>query len=115
MVVGIGILLLVSAYESKNKNLLIYWVFIVASHDIDFQQIIKWALFLHLGVLLFVIGSSYGGIVENQIYIPVSYTHLDVYKRQAVYAVMLYVSSSMYGSLRLGYFRNCLLYTSRCV
>ena len=69
VVVGIGILLLVSAYESKNKNLLIYWVFIVASHDIDFQQIIKWALFLHLGVLLFVIGSSYGGIVENQIYI----------------------------------------------
>lgn len=40
------------------------------------------------------------------------YQRLGHYFLAAVYAVMLYVSSSMYGSLRLGYFRNAeLIYT----
>ena len=34
------------------------------------------------------------------------YQRMGHYFLAAVYAVMLYVSSSMYGSLRLGYFRN---------
>ena len=40
------------------------------------------------------------------------YQRMGHYFLAAVYAVMLYVSSSMYGSLRLGYFRNGeLIYT----
>lgn len=69
LIVGVGILLLLSALSSKNKNALIFWVFIVAAHDVDFQEIIKWSLWVHIGALLFVIGTCYAGIVENQIYV----------------------------------------------
>ena len=69
LIAGIGILFLVSAAVSKNKNLLIFWVFIVSAHDVDFREIIKWSLWVHITALLFVIGSCYAGIVENQIYI----------------------------------------------
>lgn len=69
LIAGIGILFLISAAVSKNKNLLIFWVFIVSAHDVDFREIIKWSLWVHIAALLFVIGSCYAGIVENQIYI----------------------------------------------
>ena len=68
LIVIVGTLFLVSAYVTKDKNLLIYWVFIVAAHDVDFQDIIKWSLWVHLGAVLFVIGSCYGGILENRIF-----------------------------------------------
>lgn len=61
LIVIVGTLFLVSAYVTKDKNLLIYWVFIVAAHDVDFQDIIKWSLWVHVGAVLFVIGSCYGG------------------------------------------------------
>ncbi len=68
VIVGVGTLFLISAYVTKDKNLLIYWVFIVAAHDVDFQDIIKWSLWVHIGALIFVIGSCYAGILENRIY-----------------------------------------------
>lgn len=68
LIVIVGTLFLISAYVTKDKNLLIYWVFIVAAHDVDFQNIIKWSLWVHVGAVLFVIGSCYGGILENRIY-----------------------------------------------
>ena len=43
-------------------------------------------------------------------YVPVSYTHLDVYKRQPK---MVIVVAAMRKLLHLVY--GCLLYTSRCV
>ena len=58
---------------------------------------------------------------------PVSYTHLDVYKRQALYGVNLRYKKPLYaamigggvGGLICGLFGVkayvCLLYTSRCV
>ena len=42
LIVIVGTLFLISAYVTKDKNLLIYWVFIVAAHDVDFHHIIKW-------------------------------------------------------------------------
>lgn len=68
VIVAVGILFLISAHVTKDKNLLIYWVFIVAAHDVDFQDIIKWSLWVHIGAVLFVIGSCYAGILENRIY-----------------------------------------------
>lgn len=68
VIVAVGILFLISAYVTKDKNLLIYWVFIVAAHDMDFQDIIKWSLWVHIGALIFVIGSCYAGILENRIF-----------------------------------------------
>lgn len=69
LIIIVGTLFLISAYVTKDKNLLIYWVFIVAAHDVDFQDIIKWSLWVHIGTVLFVIGSCYGGILENRIYV----------------------------------------------
>ena len=68
VIVAVGTLFLISAYVTKDKNLLIYWVFIVAAHDMDFQDIIKWSLWVHIGALMFVIGSCYVGILENRIF-----------------------------------------------
>ena len=66
LIVIVGTLFLVSAYVTKDKNLLIYWVFIVAAHDVDFQDIIKWSLWVHLGAVLFEFGSCYGGDIGEQ-------------------------------------------------
>lgn len=69
LIVGVvGALLVVVAYISKDKNMLIYWAFIVAAHDVEFDRIIKCSLFVHLLGLLLVIGSSYLHILDNRIY-----------------------------------------------
>ena len=41
LIIIVGTLFLISAHVTKDKNLLNYWVFIVAAHDVDFQDIIK--------------------------------------------------------------------------
>ena len=58
---------------------------------------------------------------------PVSYTHLDVYKRQAIGSLLAVTLYGVFGYLALGYtpldamyqsvmtLTTCLLYTSRCV
>ena len=69
------------------------------------------------------------GLFYMETYLPVSYTHLDVYKRQimsirindltvrfkngvvAVNKASLEIPKGIYGLLG----ENCLLYTSRCV
>lgn len=68
-IVGIiSLFLLWIAYNSGNKAILIYWAFIVAAHDMEFEKIIKWSCLVHAGCLVFVIASSYGGIIENRLY-----------------------------------------------
>ena len=54
--------------------------------------------------------------------IPVSYTHLDVYKRQAVYTQTTDVEGEINGLMtydrkviKMNEAKVCLLYTSRCV
>jgi O-antigen/teichoic acid export membrane protein len=65
-----GILLLVSGYITKNKNLLIYWIFILAAHDIELEKLAKWSVIAHLAGLGFVVGSCYLHILENHIFDP---------------------------------------------
>lgn len=62
---SVGIFLLISTYITKNKNPLIYWVFIAAGHDVDYRKIIKWAALAHFAAVLLVVLSCYGGILEN--------------------------------------------------
>ena len=45
----------------------------------------------------------------------VSYTHLDVYKRQVLRVSTILVLVVLYVVLLLVLLLNCLLYTSRCV
>ena len=58
------------------------------------------------------------GMYQFPGYLPVSYTHLDVYKRQ-VYSVMIVRHEDALRVLQaaklLEEHRGCLLYTSRCV
>ena len=65
-IVIVGTLFLVSAYVTKKIKSVDLLVFIVAAHDVDFQDIIKWSLWVHLGAVLFVIGSCYGGDTGEQ-------------------------------------------------
>ena len=46
---------------------------------------------------------------------PVSYTHLDVYKRQVYWAVTMLQSALMLAVPSAAKVMACLLYTSRCV
>ena len=63
-----GILLIISMCVTEYRELLIFWVFIVAAHDIDFEEIIKLSVWVHVVCLIFVIGSCYAGILENKVY-----------------------------------------------
>lgn len=72
-VVGLlSLFLLWTAYKTGRKAILIYWAFIVAAHDIEFERIIKRSCMAHLWGLLFVFASRYAGIIENRIYAPTS-------------------------------------------
>jgi hypothetical protein len=68
IICGIGALLMVSYVVTRDKNLLIYWVFIVAAHDVKLERILKWSLIAHLAGIAFVIGSCYAGVLDNRIY-----------------------------------------------
>lgn len=72
-VVGLlSLFLLWTTYKTGRKAILIYWAFIVAAHDIEFERIIKRSCLTHLWGLLFVFASRYAGIIENRIYVPES-------------------------------------------
>lgn len=64
----VGILLVISAYVTKDKNLLIYWAFIVGANNTNFERLIKISLFVHIVTIAFVVLSCYGGVLENRIY-----------------------------------------------
>ncbi len=64
---GTAFLILI-VLTSGNKAILIYWTFIIASHDTEFERLIRISFWVHLCCLVFVIGSSYGGVIENRIY-----------------------------------------------
>ena len=63
---------------------------------------------------------DYNSVRCEYVEMPVSYTHLDVYKRQGVYLLIQskirqakkFRRDAEYGTARFG---TCLLYTSRCV
>ena len=66
---SVGLFLLISAYITKNKNPLIYWIFIIAGHDVDYRSILKAALAGHIAGLVLVMGSSIAGLIDNLEYI----------------------------------------------
>lgn len=51
-----------------NKSMLIYWIFIVAAHDIELKKIVKAAIAVHLFCMVVIIGSSVFGVIEDRIY-----------------------------------------------
>lgn len=65
---AVGTLLVISMYVTQNRDVLIFFAFIVAAHDVDFEDIIKLSLYVHIACLCLVIGSCCLGILENQIY-----------------------------------------------
>ena len=65
---AVGSLLLISAYITRSISLVVYWIFIVGAHNIEFNKIIKIALIIHIATLVFTIASSYAGVIDNVIY-----------------------------------------------
>ena len=61
-------LLIMSVNIVGNKTMLIYWVFIVAAHDIELEKIVKVAVIVHLYCMFIIIASSVGGIIQDRIY-----------------------------------------------
>lgn len=69
VLIAVGtILLIVSAKFSGSKTILVYWVFIIAAHDIELERIVKAALMVHFACMLIIIASSVWGIIEDRIY-----------------------------------------------
>lgn len=66
---AITILLLLSAKIIGNKAMFIYWVFIIAAHNIELEKIVKATIIVHLCCMFIIIASYIGGVVENRIYI----------------------------------------------
>ena len=64
----IGCILVISTLVTRDKSMLIYWIFIVGGHNVEFKRIIKYAFVAHIGALIFVVISCYSGIIENNIY-----------------------------------------------
>lgn len=64
----VTILLIGLVLSTGNKAMLIYWVFIVAAHDIELEKIVKMAFIVQSCCLIVVIVSSMIGIIENRIY-----------------------------------------------
>lgn len=60
--------LLILAKITGNKSILIYWIFIVAAHDIELEKIIRVAIGVHLCCMVAIIGCSVFGIIEDRIY-----------------------------------------------
>lgn len=60
--------LLILTKMSGDKSLLIYWIFIIAAHDIELKKIVKAAIGVHLICMMVIIGSSLLGIVEDKLF-----------------------------------------------
>lgn len=60
--------LIIITKTTGNKSMLIYWIFIVAAHDIELKKIVKTAIGVHLFCMVVIIGSSVFGVIENRIY-----------------------------------------------
>lgn len=68
IIMVVGALLIISACVTKDKNLLIYWAFIVGANNVNFEKLIKISLFVHIVTIVFVVLSCYGGVLENRVY-----------------------------------------------
>lgn len=60
--------LLILAKMTGDKSTLIYWIFIIAAHDIELKKIIRAAICVHIISMIVIIGSSLLGIIEDRIY-----------------------------------------------
>lgn len=61
--------------KTGNMAMIILWVFILASKDIDFDQIIKYSFIINVYLMLFVVTSSLFGIIEDRIYLRYNGTY----------------------------------------
>lgn len=68
-IASISFLFLISTVIVKNKNLLIFFTFIVGANNISLKKIIKWSLITHIVAMLFIIGTTYIGIIQNNVII----------------------------------------------
>lgn len=66
----ISLLMMWTAHQTGRKAILIYWIFIVAAHDIEFQKLIKWSCLVHVVSMGFVFASRYAGVIEDRVYSP---------------------------------------------
>lgn len=62
-------LLVAMTLATRNKAMLIYWVFIVAARDIELEKIVKIAFIVQLFCIVMITASSAVDIIENRIYI----------------------------------------------
>lgn len=60
--------LIIITKTTGNKSMLIYWIFIVAAHDIELKKIVMTAIGVHLFCMVVIIGSSVFGVIEDRIY-----------------------------------------------
>lgn len=68
VIVLVGMPLAISAYVTRDKNLLIYWAFIVGAKNISLMRLLRLSLYVHIVSILFVVISCYAGVLENRIY-----------------------------------------------
>lgn len=68
IIVLVGIPLAISAYVTGDKNLLIYWVFIVGAKNLSLERLIRLSFYVHIATILIVVISCYAGVLENRIF-----------------------------------------------
>lgn len=61
------IFILVALYSGR-KDILLFWLYIVAANNVQFKSIVSNALIIHIVFISFVIASSYAGIVSDRIF-----------------------------------------------
>lgn len=61
--------------KTGNMAMIILWIFILASKNIDFNKIIKYSFIINVYLMIFVVSSSLLGIVEERIYLRADGTY----------------------------------------
>ena len=69
LISGITSLLVINAKVCSNKNPLIFWMFIIAAHDIKLSTIIKHAFIGQAAALVFVISCRLSGLIPESIFV----------------------------------------------
>lgn len=66
---SVSVLLIISAKVTSNKNLLFFWLFIIAGMNVEYYHILKWVAIAHITGLLIVWYGCTFGFVENVFYV----------------------------------------------
>lgn len=105
-----------------NKNILIYWCFILGAKNIELQKIIKVAIVIHICCMLTIIAGSIHGIIEDRIYIQrgdrsrssLGYQYTTDSSNYFFHIILMYIYSKRekisWGSLGILALCNLLLY-----